>query len=238
MLAELTRNAGLRVTRVALAALAFAALAATFGPSRAVAAGDGDEGARADDADAADASADAGPLAPLPAALPPPEVTLSGPVDATMGSGAEATTTWKYGRGASDKRVDESATHLRVSGAARTADGLSVGFSAVVYAPSLRPGTTYRQGSAVDAQASAWGRRESASLDPDIVWEAGAAPAELAVTVTAMAEMSHAVERRGSLVTEVTRWAVHGAVEATLPCVRSAAPVRTLCKTATLRGTF
>jgi hypothetical protein len=202
------------------------------GPSR-------EEPGAANDPDPAD---DAGATPPV-LQPPAPSVILSGGVTASLPSAAEAWSTWRYGRDGANKRVDDTASHLRISGAGRTTDGLAIDFSLALVVPDLRTGID-ATGPATEALASVWARRDRGATEPDLTWglawRGGHEPrgAGLKLEVTSVVEADHTSERRGGVTTDTTRSLVHGTMELSLPCLRSVAPVRTLCRTETLRGTF
>jgi hypothetical protein len=185
---------------------------------------------------------DAGPTPPVPQP-PAPSVMLSGGAIASLPSAAEAWSTWRYGRDGANKRIDDSASHLRITGAGRTTDGLAIDFSLALAVADLHTGT-YAEGPATEALASVWARRDRGATEPDVTWglawRGGREPrgAGLKLEVTSVVEVDHTSERRGGVTIDSTRSFVHGTMELSLPCLRSVAPVRTLCRTETLRGTF
>jgi hypothetical protein len=175
----------------------------------------------------------------VPAALPPPSVALSGGLACSIQSIAEASTRWRYGRARNDASINETTSHVRVSGSASGCAGLKADFSVVLLLPSLRIGA---YGSGPDAWASVWGRTDRSSTVPDIEWDTRvrAAPSRLALTITHLAEISRTSERgrEGAVSVETTLFSVHGTITATLPCARAAADRRASCRTETLVGSF
>ncbi len=182
---------------------------------------------------------DAGDDAPIVAApMPSTFVEVSGAMSGSLASSGEARSTWKYGR-ARGAAVDETIHRIRVAGSGRTPEGLRVGFSVAVLAPTLRAGTYDSSG--LVGVAAAWARQDRTAPAPEIEWDVSArdaGPAGFVVTVTSIAETSHASERRGGVTVDVTDFRLHGAIDATLPCVRSVASLRQSCRTETLHGTF
>jgi hypothetical protein len=225
----------------AIAALAFAARGApALEPGEADAPLAADDGSLSGVLDADDGD-DAGVNAPALAPAAAPSVTLTGGANGSLVAVGEAWTTWRYGRtkGRSNASIgiDETTTRLRVSGSGRTFDGLIVGFSVGLLAPALRTGS---YGSATRL-AAVWARHDRSDLTPDIEWDATVAdggPSTISLTVTSFGEASHTSERRGGVTVDVTRFRIHGTLDATLPCTRSAATLRQSCRTESIRGTF
>jgi hypothetical protein len=173
-------------------------------------------------------------VAPMPATF----VEASGAMTGSLQSTGEGRSTWRYGR-SREVPVDETTHRIRVVGSGRTSAGLRVGFSVAVLVPTLRPGTYASSG--LVGVAAAWARQDRTALTPEIEWDASgrdAGPAGFVVTVISIAETSHASERRGGVTVDVTDFRLHGAIDATLPCVRSVASLRQSCRTETLHGTF
>jgi hypothetical protein len=172
-------------------------------------------------------------------------MVLTGGTNGSLVAVGEAWTTWRYGRskGRSNGQsnagvgIDETTTRLRVSGSGRTFDGLIVGFSVGLLAPALRTGS---YGSATRL-AAVWARHDRSDLAPDIEWDttvADGGASTISLSVTSFGEASHTSERRGGVTIDVTRFRIHGTLDATLPCTRSAATLRQSCRTESIRGTF
>jgi hypothetical protein len=172
-------------------------------------------------------------------APPPPSVALSGGLGCSIQSIAEASTRWRYGRARNDASINETTSHVRVSGSVSGCEGLRADFSVVLLLPSLRIGA---YGSGPDSWASVWGRTDRSSTAPDVEWDTRvhAAPSRLALTITHLAEISHTSEhgRDGAVSVETTRFSVHGTITATLPCARAVAALRASCRAETLVGSF
>jgi hypothetical protein len=225
---------------VAVAALAFAARGALAlepaEPGAPLTADDDSLSGILDAGDGDDAGVDAS-LAPALAPIAAPSVALTGGANGSLAAVGEAWTTWRYGRSKASVGVDETTTRLRVSGSGRTFDGLIVGFSVGLLAPALRTGS---YGSATRL-AAVWARHDRSDLTPDIEWDttvADGGPSTISLTVTSFGEASHTSERRGGVTVDVTRFRIHGTLDATLPCTRSAATLRQSCRTESIRGTF
>jgi hypothetical protein len=229
----------------AIAALAFAARGALAlepaEPDAPLTADDGSLSGFLEAGDSDDAGVDASALAPALAPAPAPSVALTGGTNGSLVAVGEAWTTWRYGRSKGPSRasigIDETTTRLRVSGSGRTFDGLIVGFSVGLLAPALRTGS---YGSATRL-AAVWARHDRSDLTPDIEWDttvADGGPSTISLTVTSFGEVSHTSERRGGVTIDVTRFRIHGTLDATLPCTRSAATLRQSCRTESMHGTF
>jgi hypothetical protein len=183
---------------------------------------------------------DAGSEIDVATAAPGPYVSLSGGANGEIAAVGEARTTWRYGRTKAGATLDEATSRVRVSGAGRTFDGLTLTFSVAVLVPALRLGT-YDGGGSLGVVAGAWARRDLGNAAPDIEWDATArdgGPANFVLTVTWLAETDHTSDRRGSITSDVTEYRAHGTLEATLPCTRAVRSLRQSCQTETIRGTF
>jgi hypothetical protein len=221
------------------ALVAIAAIAA--GGHAALAVTPSDPSSTPDDADVTPTGPDdAGSEIAVATAAPGPSVSLSGGAAGTIAAFGEGRTTWRYGRTKRGATLDEATSRVRVSGAGRTFDGLTLTFSVAVLVPAVRVGTYGGSGSPTSV-AGAWGRRDLGNAAPDIEWDATARDAgagSFVLTVTWLAETEHTSERRGSITSDVTDYRAHGTLEATLPCTRSVPSLRQSCQTETIRGTF
>lgn len=187
----------------------------------------------ADNAENGDAGAGLGAATPAPG----PTVVLAGGANGSLASIGEAWTTWRYGRSKGHAPVDETTSRVRISGSGRALDGLIVGFSVGLLAPSLHVGA-YASTTSV---AAVWARHDRVEVIPDVEWDtsvADAGPSSLSLTVTAIDELSHGSERHGGFTLDVTRFRVHGTLDVTLPCTRSTATFRRSCQPATIHGAF
>jgi hypothetical protein len=183
---------------------------------------------------------DAGSEVDVATPAPGPSVSLSGGAAGTIAAVGEGRTTWRYGRTKAGATLDEATSRVRVSGAGRTYDGLTLTFSVAVLVPALRVGT-YGGSGTLASVAGAWARRDRGNAAPDIEWDATArdgGPASFVLTVTSLAETEHTSERRGNVTSDVTDYRAHGTLEATLPCIRSVPSLRQSCQAETIRGTF
>jgi hypothetical protein len=228
-----------RHRRPVFAALVAIGAIATGGQALAVAAAD--PSSAPDDSDVAPIGPDdAGSEIDVVAAAPGPSVSLSGGANGEIAAVGEGRTTWRYGRTTKGATLDEATSRVRVSGAGRTFDGLTLTFSVAVLVPALRVGTYGGSGSLASV-AGAWARRDLGNAAPDIEWDATArdgGPGSFTLTVTSLAETEHTSERRGNVTSDVTDYRAHGTLEATLPCIRSVPSLRQSCQTETIRGTF
>jgi hypothetical protein len=175
--------------------------------------------------------------AAVPAPVAVPSVELAGGANGAVAPIGEAWTTWRYGRSRGHQPVDETTTRLRVSGSGRSFDGLIVGFSVGVLAPALHVGAYASKASV----AAAWARRDRIDVGSEIEWDTGfadAGPPAMSLSIASTRELSHTSERRGGVTVDVTYFRVHGALDVTLPCTRSAATFRRSCRPETIRGTF
>lgn len=175
--------------------------------------------------------------AAVPAPLAVPSVELAGGANGAVAPIGEAWTTWRYGRSQGHQPVDETTTRLRVSGSGRSFDGLIVGFSVGLLAPALHVGAYASKASV----AAAWARRDRIDVGSEIEWDTGFADAgapAMSLSIASTRELSHTSERRGGVTVDVTYFRVHGALDVTLPCTRSAATFRRSCRPETIRGTF
>jgi hypothetical protein len=175
--------------------------------------------------------------AAVPAPVAVPSVELAGGANGAIAPIGEAWTTWRYGRSGGRQPVDETTTRLRVSGSGRSFDGLIVGFSVGVLAPALHVGAYASKASV----AAAWARRDRIDVGSEIEWDTGFADAgtpAMSLSIVSTRELSHTSERRGGVTVDVTYFRVHGALDVTLPCTRSAATFRRSCRPETIRGTF
>lgn len=229
----------IRHRRPVFAALVAIGAIATGGPALAVAAAD--PSSAPDDADVAPVGPDdAGSEIDVAAPAPGPSVSLSGGANGEIAAVGEGRTTWRYGRTKKGATLDEATSRVRVSGAGRTFDGLTLTFSVAVLVPALRVGTYGGSGSLASV-AGAWARRDLGNAAPDIEWDANArdgGPGSFTLTVASLAETEHTSERRGNVTSDVTDYRAHGTLEATLPCIRSVPSLRQSCQTETIRGTF
>ncbi len=191
------------------------------------------------------------------AVSPAPTIALSGGLACSIPSTVEASTRWRYGRARSDASIDETTSHVRVSGSASGCDGLKMDFSVDLVLPALRLGsygsspnsgaparTPTSMPVATNLWASLWARTDRASATPEVEWDTrfrGGSSASLMLTITSLAEVSHTSERPGrdgTVTLETTRFGVHGSIVAVLPCARAVASRRSNCRTETLLGSF
>ncbi len=218
--------------------LTFVAAVAAMAASPAAIAVTSSDPASAEDHDSlADEDGGARDDAALVASIPTFFVELGGGASGSLPATGDARTTWRYGR-SRGAPVDETTSRLRVSATGRTLDGLSMGFSVALLVPALRAGVFTAAGQ--PSVAAAWARRDRATV-PDIEWDVSArdaGPASFVVNVTSIAETSHSSERRGNITVDMTDFRVHGTIDATLPCTRSAPSLRQSCRPETLHGAF
>ncbi len=187
----------------------------------------------ADDPDGGNAE----PPPPLP--TPPPTVLLSGEVNAILLSKGEGKTIWRHGRGAGGP-IDETTYRVGVSAAGAASAHLELAFSAGAFLPDLRVGT-YGASRTTASTAAIWARTDRTTATPDIEWGTRDAPStsqRLTIVLTSIVESDRSIERHGTLTLETTSFRIHGTIEATLPCARSSAAYRPICRTEVVRGTF
>lgn len=202
-------------------------------------------------ADSPDGGDDASTDASSPGTAPASEasMTLSGTLTCAVPAMAEASTSWRYGRARSDASLDETTSHVRISGSGFGCDGFKVDVSFELLAPVLRTGT-YVLGATSNAHvrapslsANLWARYDRSSTTPDLEWDTrawGGKNARLTLMITSVTETSHATERlrEGTVTRDTTRFLIHGSIRGSLPCTEATSARRPTCRAEALVGSF